>query len=188
ASDELPLLVLRSTNPAQRFREVAMQTLNPQQRSQVSWSRLAAHLPEMVKQQRAERAFRLSVAQSMFNTGELKQPRAFEGKVTRMPDGTLTSDDKAVAAILRYVHAQDADTFRDLPISDDCTLALPLEANVLLQSELFAQGCAVRQLDLSDGTTSEVEIDMTTYMTREAIKKAGRAFGEGARLHHSKAQ
>jgi hypothetical protein len=91
----------------------------------------------------------------------------------------------ALAAILRYVQAKDPEAARNLQIGADCTLSLPLEANVLLKAKQFAHGCAVRQLTLADGTASAVDIDMTTYATREAIKKGRRGFQDHAQLTHA---
>lgn len=128
-----------------------------------------------------QRSASLRLVQEKFAAGELKLPRAFEGKVARGPDGRLTSTDTAVAAILRYVEAKDPEALGALQIGPGCTLGLPLDANVLLQARQFAHGCAVRGLDLADGTASEVEIDMTTYATREAVKKGARGFQDGVR-------
>jgi hypothetical protein len=81
----------------------------------------------------------------------------------------------ALAAILRYVQAKDPEAARNLQIGADCTLSLPQ----------FAHGCAVRQLTLADGTASAVDIDMTTYATREVIKKGRRGFQDHAQLTHA---
>jgi hypothetical protein len=205
SSYEPPPIVPRNADALERFRNVALQSLTRKQRAQVRWSQLAAHVPEMVErqrcqvgrtqlaaeeselieQQRVERATHLALAQTMIDTGELKQPRAFEGQVTRGLDGMLTSTDKAVAAILAYAQAKDPGALNDLAIDESCTLSLPLEANILLQARLFARGCAVRQLSLSDSTTSEVDIYMSTYATREAIKKGTHGFQSTAQMTYA---
>jgi hypothetical protein len=165
------------------LRNAALQTLDPQKRAKVRW--LQAVAPKSLAKLDEQRRHMVSVAQALYSSRELKLPRAFEGQVTRGPDGALTSPNSAVAGVLRYVQAMNPEALRDVTIGDACTLSLPLEANVLLKSKLFAQGCAVRQLDLTDGKTSAADINMTTYATREAIKKADHGFGSQARLTHA---
>lgn len=170
--------------PNQRFRGAVRRILaDPALRTRFGIREIGADANRREQEQRTASLARM---QDMFNADELKLPRAFEGKVTRGPDGKLASTDTAVAAILRYVEAKDPEAVRHLRIDPGCTLGLPLEPGVLLKAKEFAHGCAVRELKLAgEDSPLAVEIDMTTYATREAIKKGARGFQDGAQLTHA---
>ncbi|WP_415265787.1 hypothetical protein [Acidovorax sacchari] len=118
----------------------------------------------------------------VISTDQFQHPMAIEGIVGRGPDQRLTSRNKVIQAVLNYVQAKHPEEAARLDLQDLTELRLPLEADILLNAWEFSAGCRVREIRLADGETEEADIQLSTYVAREAIKKGTAAFGEGARL------
>ncbi|RLM26832.1 hypothetical protein BIY29_04245 [Brenneria alni] len=151
-------------------------------KAQASLISLATVLPSIVQAKRMEKGAYMEAIAQKISTDEFKHPEAMTGSVSRGKNGEFKSSNNAIQAILRYVQHKYPQESADLDLSRAAKLSLPLETSVLLKAKEFSRGCEVRNLDLKDGSSQDVSIDLMTYSTRQAIKKGTHGFGEEARL------
>ncbi|GKT25944.1 hypothetical protein [Acidovorax sp. SUPP3334] len=164
------------------LRSAAIEVIARKKKAQANLAFLASSVPQLVQQRRAETAALMArIAEQTAKDG-FRHPQAIKGKVTLNADGDFECKDKAIKAVLRFAAAMHPDLAAGIDLSSASELSLPLETEILLKSRAFASGCEVRELNLADGSSEEVSIDLTTYTTRQAIKKGTQGFQEGATL------
>ncbi|VWB88153.1 hypothetical protein [Burkholderia lata] len=152
--------------------------------AQSSLTFISQAVPDLVRAYRATRDAYRDKIKAMLSVDDLKQPSAMEGTITRGTDGKLQSSDRFVNAVLKFVDTKFPGELEKLDIPQGTKLSLPLEAAILLNARQFEHGCTVHHIDVTDADEPiSIDINVTTYSARQAIKKGARGFAEGARLN-----
>ncbi|PMS13498.1 hypothetical protein C0Z17_04195 [Trinickia caryophylli] len=140
-------------------------------------------IPHLLEARRTTQSDHLEQVKALLSVDQLKQPSAAKATLRRGADGSLSSGDPFIDAVLKFVDAKYPGELARLGVPNGASLSLPLEAAVLLQAKQFEYGCKVRQIDVDDSEQPiSVDIDLKTYTARQAIKNGARGFSEGARL------
>ncbi|MCY0387417.1 hypothetical protein OVY01_09240 [Robbsia sp. Bb-Pol-6] len=172
--------------PAQKLRaatgKMMQQKAERRTKAQENVRNLVDNIPRLVQAQRLEKAAYMDRTAALISTSAYQQPVAREGRVTRNAEGQLVCTDPTIEAVLRFVQAKYPAETRDVHVSPECSISFPLEAQILVKTALFEEGCKVKNLSLADGTNTEVNINLTTYSLRQAIKKGPGGFAQSATL------
>ncbi|MGN6807253.1 MAG: hypothetical protein ACTHJZ_15140, partial [Trinickia sp.] len=124
------------------------------------------------------------LGETLPSVADLRLPSVMGGTVARGRDAKLRSSDRFVNAVLKFVDAKFPGELDQLDLPMGTRLSLPLEKSILLNARRFEQGCKVQHIDVPGAEEPlSVDIDLSTYSARQAIKKGPSGFADGARLN-----
>jgi hypothetical protein len=124
------------------------------------------------------------LGETLPSVDDLRLPSVMGGTVARGSDAKLRSSDRFVNAVLKFVEAKFPGELDKLDLPKGTRLSLPLEKSILVNARLFEQGCKVQHIDvLGAEEPLPVNIDLSSYSARQAIRKGASGFADGARLN-----
>lgn len=140
-------------------------------------------VPLLLRAKRLRRSELLEAFKQTLNAESYQIPAPIEGTVARSADGRIYSKHRVIQAVLNIVETKFPGQLSHLAPSEPIRLALPLEAEILTQAHQFEKGCRVSQIHLDDQQEPlDVDINLSAYTTRQAIKQGTHAFTPEATL------
>ena len=140
-------------------------------------------VPLLVRARRLGQSQLLNAVKETLNAEIYQTPAPIEGMVKRTADGRVYCKHRVIQAVLDRVETKFQGQLSHLAPLEPTRLALPLEAEILAQAHQFEQGCRVRRIHLSDQEEPlAVDINLSAYTTRQAIKQGTHAFTPEATL------
>ena len=140
-------------------------------------------VPALLRARRFDQSQLLDAVKRTINADVYQTPAAIEGGVERSSDGRLVSKHRVIQAVLDFVETKFPGQLASLPLSEKTHLSLPLEPDILAKARQFENGCRVRQISVIDQDEPLlVDIDLSAYSARQAIKQGTLAFTPDAAL------
>ena len=113
----------------------------------------------------------------------LKLPSIIKGTIEKNKNGEIYSKNPAIDALLKYVRAKYPFEFDNLNLPKDLEVSMPLEKEILKNINHFEKGCHLQGIDIAcDMPSIKKDINLSSYITRQIIKKSNTSLGENANL------